>query len=632
MMNPCSPQGGRRLVARSLIVTALLGATSILPSTASAATASAAAAGAYHRADVNVISAAKRVIQCDRAHRAADKRCVRLRAGLQAAGVKLSRLEHAVPAAHAANATQLSARQKAPKLTVSGTTLRWNKVADVTAYVLVSKVSGSSDRYSVVTGTSTTPATQPGKTVTFGLRTAIVGSAWATEAKIAYSSTVDRTAAPRLVVDGQTVRWTKVADVTSYATVVKSPGVADDYSRVTGTSFTPTPQPGKTIHVGLRTDVDGSKWADEVAITYPAAGTPAPTAGTTTTSGTGSGSTGSTSTPAPAPAPAPAPSAPTTPSTASNFQVGLVSNSALAVELPYISSLGAKTARMEFDINTPASQLAPYMDSYAKAGIRPLLLAGFQGRSPSTADARNLATWAAAYGPGGTFWQGKSYPAGTAVTNIEFGNESNQAYQYSALASDPNWASSATYADIATQYALGFQQAAQAIAGVNAKVGLLAIGDTPGNWASWMNNVYKAVPHFDSYVAGWVMHPYGPASRWQPNMDSSLAIVASHGAPATIPIFITEYGIATDNGHCLSDNYGWDKCMTYDAAGAALSSTVAAMRARYGSRLAAMYIFQANDQRASGSTTDREGFFGSLTPGGAAKGGYTTAVKSLLAG
>jgi hypothetical protein len=625
MMNPCSPQGGHRLVAPSLIVTALLGASSLLPSAASAATASAAAAGAYHRADVAVVDAAQRVVRCEQAHRAVDPRCVRLRAGLQDAGLRLSRLQRAA-GAHAAVASTLSPRQQAPKLTVSRTTLKWSRVADVRSYVLVAKVPGRSDRYSVVSGTSTTPVTQPGKTVAYGLRTAVVGSAWANEARIGYSSTVDPKAAPRLVVDGQTVRWTKVADVTRYVAVVKTPGVADVASQVTGTSLTPTPVPGKTIRVGLRTDVDGSKWADEATITYPAAGAPAPPAGTTPTpgggTGTGTGTGGSGSG-------APTPSAPSTPA---NFQVGIVSNSAYAMELPSISALGAKTARLEFDIDTPAADLAPFMDSYAKAGIRPLLLAGFAGRSPSAADARNLATWAAAYGPGGTFWQGKTYPANTAVTQIEFGNESNQAYQYPALASDPNWPSSPTYAGIAAAYATGFQQAAQAVSAVNAKVGLLAIGDTPGNWTSWMSNVYKAVPHFDGLVAGWVMHPYGPSSRWQPNMDTSLAILASHGAPSTIPVVITEYGIASDNGRCLDDNYGWDTCMSYDAAGAALSSTVAGMRARYGSRLAAMYLYQANDQRSSASTSNREAFFGGLTSGGAPKGGYTAAVKALLAG
>ncbi|HWH93407.1 MAG TPA: hypothetical protein VNT03_06060 [Baekduia sp.] len=604
------------MAAHTLIVIALAVVilTAAFAPTAGAATASAAARAAYHRADAAVIAAAQKVVSCERAKSAATRACTERRARLQAAGVKLSRLQRSV-AATAKAASSLSWRQSAPTLSVSGSTLTWSKVADVTSYVLVAKVAGQTDRYSVITGLSTTPAAQPGKTVTYAVRTAIVGSAWSREAKIAYAAptapaaapSTDRLAAPKLVLDGQTVRWTKVADVNDYYYVVKVPGVADAYKSVTGTSVTPTPVPGQTIRVSVRTAVDGSNWAPEVSITYPAS---APTTPTTppATGGTGT----------------------TAPSTSTNFQVGVVSGSAINWELPFVTSLGAKSARMEFDINTPAADLAQYVDAYAKAGIQPLLMAGFQGRTPTAAEGRNLATWAAAYGPGGTFWAGKGYSASTAVTRIEFGNESNQSWQYPTLASDPNWANTTFYANLAQGYAASFKAAGQAITAVNGKVGLLAIGDTPGNWATWMNNIYKAVPDFSSYVAGWVMHPYGPASRWQPTMDNALAQVAAHGAPSTIPIYVTEYGIASDNGRCLDDNYGWDKCMTYDQAGVALRDTVAAMRARYGSRLAAMYLYQAHDQKSPGASVSRESYFGGLALDGTAKGTYTSAMKTLL--
>jgi hypothetical protein len=551
-MTPCSPQGGRRLAAPSLFVTAAVALTAVFSSSASAATASAAAAGAYHRADTAVISAAKKVVTCERAKGTRSTACTPRRARLQAAGVTLSRVQRRV--ARSARASSSGSRQKAPTLTVSGTTLKWTKVADVTSYVLVAKVAGQTDRYSVVTATTTTPAAQAGKTVTYAVRTAVVGSAWSREAKIAYPTA----SAPPATTDPPT----------TYP--------------AGGTSPTPSPTPEPT---------------------------PEPTP-----------------TPTPAPTPAPAPS------TSTNFHVGVVSGAALNWELPFVKSLGATSARMEFDIDTPAADLAPYVDAYAKAGIQPLLLAGFQGRTPTVAEGRNLATWAAAYGPGGTFWAGKNYKSSTAVTRIEFGNESNQSWQYAQLQNDSNWANTTFYASVAQGYATAFKAANQAIKGVNGDVGLLAIGDTPGNWASWMNNVYAAVPEFSSYVAGWVMHPYGPASRWQPIMDNALAQVAAHGAPSTIPIYVTEYGIASDNGRCLDDNYGWDKCMTYDQAGAALSSTVAAMRARYGARLAAMYLYQAHDQKNPGASGSRESYFGGLTLDGTAKGSYTAAMKTLLGG
>ncbi|HWI70318.1 MAG TPA: hypothetical protein VNT55_00070, partial [Baekduia sp.] len=545
-------------------------------------------------------------------------RCAARRGSLQAAGVKLSRLQRTL--ARRASASTLGARQKAPKLTVSGTTLKWAKVADVTSYVMVTKVAGKSDQYSVVTGTSTTPAAQTGKTVSYALRTAVVGSAWSNEAKIAYAAPAQSaTDAPTLSADGQTLRWTKVAGVNDYYYVIKVPGTADVYKSTTGTSLTPPAVAGQTVRYSVRTAVDGSNWAKEVAITYPAGAT------TTPAPSTGSGSTTPTPTPSPDPTPAPAPS------TSATFTAGVVAGGAPLGDLANFKTLGAKSARVEFDIDTPASGLASVIDAYAKAGIQPLVLAGFQGRTPTAAEGRNLATWAATYGPGGTFWAGKSYPAGTAVTRIEFGNETNQAWQYSQLQNDPNWANTSFYASLAQGYATAFKAGSEAIKAANPGVGLLAIGDTPGNWASWFNNIYKAVPNFADYVSGWVMHPYGPAARWQPIMDNALAQVTAHGAPKTIPIYVTEYGIASDNGRCLDDNYGWDTCMTYDQAGAALTSTVAAMRARYGSRLAAMYLYQVHDQKTTGTSTSRESYFGGLTVGGAAKGAYTTAMTSLLA-
>jgi hypothetical protein len=544
-MTLCSPQGGRRLAAPSLLITAAVVLTAAFAPSANAATASAAAIGAYHRADTAVISAAEKVVSCEREKGTRSAACSARRGRLQAAGVRLSRVQRSV--AHNARASSLSNRQKAPTLTVSGSTLKWTKVADVTSYVLITKIAGQSDRYSVVTATASTPAARAGKTVSYAVRTAIVGSAWSREARIAYSTPA--ASAPH---------------ATSEPLASKRPAGSTSTTppTATGTGSTPTPAGGTT--------------------------------------------------------------------SSANFRVGVVSGAAVNWELPFVKSLGATSARMEFEIDTPAADLAPYIDAYAQAGIQPLLLAGFQGRTPTVAEAHNLASWAAAYGPGGTFWAGKNYKSSTAVTRIEFGNESNQSWQYPELQNDPDWANTPFYASVAQGYATAFKAADQAIKGVNGDVGLLAIGDTPGNWASWMNNVYAAVPDFSSHVAGWVMHPYGPAARWRPAMDDALAQVASHGAPSTIPIYITEYGIASDNGRCLDDNYGWDKCMTYDQAGTALSSTIATMRARYGSRLAAMYLYQAHDQRSSGSSDSREYFFGGLTLDGTAKGSYTATMKTLF--
>lgn len=141
--------------------------------------------------------------------------------------------------------------------------------------------------------------------------------------------------------------------------------------------------------------------------------------------------------------------------------------------------------------------------------------------------------------------------------------------------------------------------------------------------------MFAAVPDLAQRVAGWTVHPYGP--KWQTKIDELVSSTAAHGASSTIPIYITEWGLASDNGRCLSDNYGWNQCMTYSEAATALSSTVSAMKARYGSRLAAFYLYQAHDQEATGASTDRESYFGALQSNQAPKGAYTTTVESLLA-
>ncbi|HZV73270.1 MAG TPA: hypothetical protein VFF79_06110, partial [Conexibacter sp.] len=290
-------------------------------------------------------------------------------------------------------------------------------------------------------------------------------------------------------------------------------------------------------------------------------------------------------------------------------------------ELSFLKQMGAHTARMEFGIGTSASSMASVIDQYARAGIRPMLLASFYGRTPTTAEAQNLGSWAAAYGPGGTFWQGKSYPANTAVTDIEFGNETSYSYQFSDY-------SLPTYAARAQTYALRARDAAIAIRAANPNVGLLVQGDNAVNQTAWVLNMLTAVPNLGDLVAGWTIHPYGP--NWASRIDSTVSSTKAAGS-RDLPIWVTEWGLSTDNGRCLDDNYGFDKCMSYAAAASTLHAALAGVQARYGSRLGAFFLYQAHDQYASGTQGGREAYFGALQSGGAAKGAYTTEVKADLA-
>jgi hypothetical protein len=310
------------------------------------------------------------------------------------------------------------------------------------------------------------------------------------------------------------------------------------------------------------------------------------------------------------------------------FSPGLVSSADHALSALAAGSLGANLVRVEFDINTPVSAMRSTVDQLARAGARPLLLAGFEGRIPSAGEAQNLAKWAAAFGPGGSFWAGR--PDGhLAVQQIEFGNETSYGYQYGDSFSD------ASYANRAAQYATRLAQARAAIAMTGRDVGLLAQADDGGRVSSvWVDHMFQAVPNLGKLVDGWTVHPYGPRSRWQPKIDRLIAATAAHGAPASIPIDVTEYGISSANGAPLTDNYGWPTNLTYAQAASALDQTIAEMRLdpSIGPRLRDFMIYAAHDLRPQGTTREREQNFGVLQDNLAGKGAYSTEVRAQLDG
>jgi hypothetical protein len=477
----------------------------------------------------------------------------------------------------------------APTMSISGNTVSWTPISGVSSYKFVRKVPNQTPEYSIINGTSVTPPIVPGTTVSYGVRTNVTGSSWACEVSITYSdtTTVDPKTAPTMSTSGNTVSWTAIPGVSSYVFVRKVPNQTPLYSIVNGASVTPPVVSGTTVNYGVRTNVSGSCWARETSITYPAS-------------------------PSPSPSPTPVDGA---------FRMGVVAGSAHQYELSFLRAMGMHTARIEFGIGTSASNLASDVDAYARAGIRPLLLATFWGRNPTTAEAQNLASWAKAYGPGGTFWAGKSYPTGTAVTKIEFGNETSYSYQFSDN-------SSGTYAARAQTYAQRARDAVTAIRAANPNVGLLVQGDNAQQQTAWVQNMFRAVPSLGDLAAGWTIHPYGPS--WPTRIDSTINSTRTAGA-RDLPIWVTEWGLSSDNGRCLSDNYGWNRCMTYGEAATTLHSVLFGMQSRYGSRLDGFYLYQAHDQRASGSSTGREYYFGALQSDGAAKGAYTTEVKGDLA-
>jgi hypothetical protein len=351
-----------------------------------------------------------------------------------------------------------------------------------------------------------------------------------------------------------------------------------------------------------------------------------------TTGGAGSGSIGSTGTSAgsgssgsntgstpPQETIPPVQESPTTGS--SSFEPGLNSGSDPTYDVPGAAKLGAKLVRLDFGIEQSAQSLEPIIADYAAQGIRVLPLADFNGSLPTPAEAQNIAGWAKTFGPGGTFWA--HHPEGQlAIRSIEFGNETSYAYQYSN--DTPSG-----YASRAQTYALRFVEAANAIHAANASVGLLAQGDAGNAGSLWVENMFKAVPSFGQYVAGWTIHPYGPG--WRPRVEALVRETAAQGAPSNIPVDVTEWGLATDNGNCLTENYGWNKCMTYQEAGETLTRTVSEMRQTLGNRMGMFLLYQVRDKVAPGASTNREEYFGALQHELQPKGAYTTAAQSLMA-
>ncbi len=602
-------------------------------------------------ADRSLVTDAKALKRCVGQH---PTQCGSERRAVQRAGSELAKARRQLATVARSNRKRGSWRKgrtsalQAPQLSVSGQALKWTLIAHVDSYVVESKAPGQSAQYAVVNGTSVTPPPVPGATVGYRVRTSVNNSSWSAAQSIAYpppskptgkhpsesgppakkeagnppTEAVNTQAAPSLTVSGQMLTWNQVRNVSTYVLMQRVAGQAEQFSAVSGTSFTPTPLPGETVYYSVRTAVDGSAWAPEVSIAFPAVKSETPVGSEPVSEHVSEQPSGPPTESPSTPPTEKSPGTETEGGSPGSFELGLVPGSLASSEPGLIHGLGAHSVRMETPIGHVPSWFESRFEEYAKVGVRIMPLSTFEGTLPTPEQAKSLGAWAAAYGPGGTFWQGKSYPASTAMTTIEFGNETSYTYQWSNN-------SPSAVASRAQEYAIRFKEAYEAIHAANPNVGLLAQADDGDTGNSiWVENMFKAVPNLGQMVAGWTVHPYGP--EWETRINALISQTHASGASNSIPIYVTEWGLASDNGRCLSDNYDWNKCMTYSEAATILGSTVTEMRARYGSRLRAFYLYQAQDLAESGASTDRDEYFGALQYDGAPKGAYTTKVKSLL--
>jgi hypothetical protein len=497
------------------------------------------------RADRNLVAKAKALRKCLAAHPARPSACRTARGALQYAGSEYKRAENdlaGIARADAYNGGGYSSRSsalQAPKLSVSGEKLSWNEVDQVNTYVFVRKVPGQPDQYSTVSGTSTTPPPVPGVTVKYSIRTAVNGSAWASEQSISYpdptetaptlpaspqppptetvdtppTETVDTQAAPKLAVSGLTLSWSPVGNVSTYVLAIVVPGQATQYTEVSGTSITPSAVPGVTVAYSVRTAVDGSAWAPEVTISFPAKSTP------------------------------PAPPS-IKPSETEKTQPGSPLTSPMWVGV----DAGGWPSSFASDVAGAASYVRLESPSsiagWTAAGVK--VIDDMAGQSNSGGvSALNATEWAAK--------AVAAVKANPEIAAIEVLNEPGNQWM--------GWGSNAGDAANAAAYDHLLKVVHEAMV---ANFGthyppLLASYDGGEGPTTWGEEMWAAEPNVGSYINGITLHSYGGTSnRTNSALGSRDHIEEAHSQHPSIPIYVTEVGWPTAVGQpATGDSLQW---------------------------------------------------------------------------
>ena len=291
---------------------------------------------------------------------------------------------------------------------------------------------------------------------------------------------------------------------------------------------------------------------------------------------------------------------------ASSFTPGIVQG-VESLDWQADSILRPKIARIEFGLSEAHlhEHVAACVAALAKTGtvLQPLL--GFAGRVPTIVESRAGA-------------QATANVLG--IQRIEFGNETSYGYQYG------DGSSSASYKARARAIAVDVKEAA--IVSKPYSVGILDQAEDGGSGTSvWVDEQFAAVPNLPEYVSGWVIHPYGTSGPAK--LERMISQLARHGETSK-PIDVTEFGIATDNGRTLTDNYGWPRNLTYSQAASLLPEAVGKLHTIAKGRLRSFELYQGRDQAVTATSTNREAYFGALQRNDTAKGPYTTAAQALL--
>jgi hypothetical protein len=302
------------------------------------------------------------------------------------------------------------------------------------------------------------------------------------------------------------------------------------------------------------------------------------------------------------------------------FQPGINVTAEPLTDAPYAASLGAKRVRVDIGYNEKWLETLPaIINKYAEHGIRVQPIYDFYGTLPTSAQAKELASMAKAFGPT------SSYPI--PIERIEFGNETSYGYQYG----DNPTASS--YKERARKYAQLFKEAAEAMNGLG--VELLCQADQSYDSAptTWVDEMFAQVPTLAEFASGWIVHLY--EKGWHERLEKMLGAIAKYTS-STLPVEITEIGYASDNGRTLEENglYGWlPTNPTYAEVGKRIEENLIGIKAQLGERLRGLLIYSVRDLRESGTKGVGETFwyFGALQANGKIKGAYTEAIEGIFA-
>jgi hypothetical protein len=283
-----------------------------------------------------------------------------------------------------------------------------------------------------------------------------------------------------------------------------------------------------------------------------------------------------------------------------------------------LSACGAQVVRIDYD-QYGATAAASIISTLKASGRKINLLVG-ASETFTSASTVNPSTIA-------------SFVASNPVDFVEVGNED----LYSFKTSNANMQS------VASALALNTKALFQALPST---VKVLCQVDTGGlSDTTAVNYMYAAVPGLHNYCAGWVCHAYGntasgSTSNPLTNLSNLVAATSAAGAPSNFPIYVTEYGIATDNGNTVVatfdgvTNYGWPLNLTYQQAAADLTNTFNTVMADY-PQIAMWSIFADVDEQPHGTNTGQDDHFGvcfTTTSGGTptAKPYYAAAVAALV--